>query len=231
MKYLSLLMLLVLVATGATKPQERIITLTTKNVVTFRGMVDFSSVKKAQEDLIKADAARADVRDPIYLVIDSPGGNIDVGIRFIEFANTIPNIKTICMFCASMAHAFAQAINGERLATKTNIMMAHRAKGGIQGQFNDGELESRLALYKKIVTEMEQTNADRIGVSLKEYKSKVVNEWWTSGADSKAQGVVDDIVTVKCSKELLTATETYEETSFFGESRTITLRKCPLILN
>jgi len=81
--------------------------------------------------------------------------------------------------------------------------MAHRARGSVSGQFESGELEQRLAMWKKIVRKMEQTNADRMQISLDEYKKRVKDEWWSFGQDLIKDNMVDRIVPVKCSALLV----------------------------
>lgn len=207
----------------------REVKLTKSNLVHIRGRIDFTSMQKAQQDLLKQHVKRGSKDYTIYLFIDSPGGSISAGNAFIAYAKTFRDVKTICMFCASMAHAISQALPGERLGTDGNIMMAHRAKGTVSGQFNDGEMERRLALWKRIVTRMEQTNANRIGITLKDYQKRVKDEYWTHGVDSVVQNVLDDIATVSCSDKLMTSSRTEKIRSIFGE-RIIVIPLCPLMI-
>jgi len=174
--------------------------LTTKNHVQLVGGINPYTISIAMKDLA---FRRANYSGTIYLVIDSPGGRIDSGMNFLSFAKHIPNVKTLTLEGASMAHAIAQAMPGERLATEYTIMMAHRARGSVSGQFESGELEQRLAMWKKIVRKMEQTNADRMQISLDEYKKRVKDEWWSFGQDLIKDNMVDRIVPVKCSALLV----------------------------
>ena len=57
------------------------------------------------------------------------------------------NIECIAIFAASMAHGILQACPGNRYIAPAGVSMIHRAKGGFQGQFNDGEVESRLEFW------------------------------------------------------------------------------------
>ena len=206
----------------------RDINLTIDNTVNFRGRVDFSSMQDLQAQLLEKHLNRKD-GEIIYLVINSPGGSISAGNVFINFAKNIPNVKTVCIFCASMAHHISQALPGERLGSAGAVMMAHRARGTISGQFEDGELEERLKLWRGIVRKMEKINADRIGISLAEYKKRVKDEWWSHDYEAKAEGVLDDIVNIKCSNELMkdSKTETYQ--TLFGPV-TVTIPSCPLMI-
>lgn len=203
--------------------------LNTSNLVHIRGRIDFKSMQKAQQDLLKQNTARGNLDYTIYIFLDSPGGSIAAGNAFIQYAKTFKNVKTICMFCASMAHHISQALPGDRLGTAGNVMMAHRASGQIGGQFNDGELEQRLALWKSIVTKMEKTNAKRLKIPLEEYKDKVKDEWWTHGEDSVIQNVLDEIVDVQCSDLLMNSSKKEKIFTLFGPVE-YEIPLCPLMI-
>lgn len=199
------------------------------NMVLLRNEINDSSITKVQLDLAKKVAKRGAKTYTIYLVLDSPGGSIDSGLNFIEFAKSVPNLETITIFAASMASAIVEALPGNRNALETGILMFHRAAGGVSGQFEDGELESRLAFYKKLVRNMEQTNADRMNITLETYKAKVKDEYWISGKDALKEKVIDDIVTVKCSDSLLNSS-VVESFLFMGMFQIdVKFNGCPLV--
>jgi len=205
------------------------ILLTKRNTVSLRTQVTDSSMNQLAIDLANLDALRPiPSLYPIYIVINSPGGSIFAGLNFLEFAKNYKNVHTICLFCASMAHHISQALPGKRYGTSNTIMMAHRAKGGFRGQFNDGELESQLKLVKSIVNDMEKVNASRIGISLKTYKNKVKDEYWTYGINNIKENVLDEIVNVKCSSKLVKETKTVQKRTFFGTIK-YTSSSCPLL--
>jgi ATP-dependent protease ClpP protease subunit len=199
--------LLITLTSLCANASEELVELTTKNTVSIRTEINYSSVSKAETELQDLDRQRGNKTYPIYLVLDSPGGSIDAGNNFIEFAKTFNNVKTISMFSASMASAIVQSMPGERLVLSTSEMMFHRAKAQIQGQVETGELESELAHLKSIVRHMEQINADRIGISLLDYKAKVKDEWWIFGKDNIKEGTADRLVSIKCSDLLIRTVE------------------------
>jgi ATP-dependent protease ClpP protease subunit len=207
---------------------ERTVNLTAENTVTMRGEVNENFTRRAQLKLLELDAKRNGKDYPIYLVIDSPGGSIDAGNDFIEVAKTIKNVKTITLFAASMASAIQQAIPGERLITASGVDMFHRARGGFDGQFEDGEVESRLDFAKQIVKNLERSNANRIGLSIPEYKAKVVNEWWAVGSNAVKLNMADDVVAVTCSKELFDVQETIEMQVFIFVFK-LKYSGCPMV--
>jgi ATP-dependent protease ClpP protease subunit len=193
------------------------------NTVTFRGEVSENSVLFYMQELNRLDLERGLKDYPIYLVLDSPGGSVQDGLNFIAYAKTVKNLKTITIFAASMAAVIVEQLQGERLITDTGIIMFHRAKGGVDGQFEDGELESRLNLYKKIIRSLEQVNADRMQISLATYKARIKDELWLFGQDAVLQHANDAVVQLTCTQELVEAGVVQE--SMMGS---ILFSNCPL---
>ena len=203
------------------------IVLGTANTITFRGPVDGSSITRAQLKLVELVKARGSKKYPLYLVLDSPGGSIIAGLAFEDFAKTIPNLHTITIFSASMAAGFVEALPGRRYILDTGILMFHRAKGGFEGQFEEGEVESQLKLWKEIVLKMENDSASRIGIPLSEYKAKVINEWWLFGASAVVQKAADEVVSITCTQDLIDEREIITQRMFIFVS-TSEYSGCPL---
>jgi ATP-dependent protease ClpP protease subunit len=229
MKKLLIALALLLPSFGLAQPLAPVqIGLTTANTVTFRGEVDGMSTSRVMLALIELVKVRGSSQYPIYLVLDSPGGDIETGGAFIEFVRTIPNVHTITIFGASMAAGIMQGLPGKRYVTDTGGVMFHRARGSMSGQFEDGELESRLDFFKKVVRNMEQVNASRIGITLADYKAKVINEWWIYGAEAVQQKVADAVAVIKCSPQLIEKESVEDIQSMFG-SISVAFSGCPLI--
>lgn len=221
-------LLLALMLSLPLQAQARALVLTTQNTVTYRGPVNGESATTAMLQLQAAVKARGKATYPIYLVLDSPGGSIMAGSMFIDFVRLLPNVHTVTMFSASMAAGIVEALPGKRYITKNGILMFHRARGGFEGQFNEGELESQLRLWKAIVTAMEQVNADRCSMPLSEYKDKVVNEWWMYGQEAVDQKAADEAVDLVCTQELLNSRSTLVIDGIFGSFK-LSFSGCPLI--
>jgi ATP-dependent Clp protease protease subunit len=224
---LTLLVFLFAFETHAQAPTYEKVVLNTRNAVTLRGPIDSSSVQKAQFELMHAALNRAKPSDKIYLVLDSPGGSIEDGLTLIEFAKTIPNLSTISIFAASMASAVVEALPGERLLTNNGMLMFHRAAGGFQGQFEDGEVESRLMMAKSIVRSMELVNANRMKMPLGVYKELVVRELWLYSQQAIAYRAADRIVDISCTSELIQTTEKLT-IDLFIFSVDLVFSQCPL---
>jgi ATP-dependent protease ClpP protease subunit len=202
--------------------------LTENNTINFRGVVTNESVQTAMLEVQKLNLRRGIRNYPIYIVFDSPGGSIDAGNNFINFVKMYKNIHTVGLDAASMASAIMQQLPGKRYVTSTSVLMFHRASiRGLGGQVETGELETRLALIKKMVLALENGNANRIGISLEEYKKRVVNEWYVYGLDNVEQGTADKVVNIRCSDKLIQSRSVTYEYSLFG-SRKSTYSGCPL---
>ena len=197
------------------------------NHVLLRNEVSDDSVTKLQKEVFTLIQKRGHQTYTIYLVLDSPGGSIDAGLNLIESLKPVNNIETITLFAASMASGIVEALPGKRHVLETGTYMFHRARGGVNGQFEDGELESRLNFYKKMVRKMEQDNADRMKMSLDRYKQLVINELWIFGKDSVAQGAADEVSTITCTNTLIN-TRTVETFNYYGLQFQVEFSACPL---
>ena len=103
-----------------------------------------------------------------------------------------------------MAHTILQACPGKRyVASNNGVVMIHRARGAFFGQFNDGEVESQLVLWRNIVGKMEKDNAARMKYGFKYYKARAKDEWWCSTNKCITERFADSLINLKCDVSLL----------------------------
>lgn len=203
----------------------KILILESKNTVSFRGPVTSGSMSYIMNRLQKISET-IPKNEEIYLVIDSPGGSVFDGLAFIDYAQAIPQkVNTVTLFGASMAFHIAQNLD-TRYISVTGTMMSHRARGGVDGQF-DGELESRYKMVKRVLDYMDLTVANRMKMDLKEYKEMIKPEYWVHGFDAVGEKAADEKVLVRCGKSL-SGTEVVALDTLFG-SANVEFSKCPLI--
>lgn len=147
--------------------------------------------------------------EPIYLVLNTPGGSIFAGLELIENLNMLKRpVNTITIFAASMGFQTVQQLRGTRYIVDRGTLMSHKAKGGVEGEF-PGQLDSRYRYILSVVTEMDQKDANRSKKhTLASYQALVENEYWCNPADCAAQGFVDAKAAVSCDSSL---SETHEE--------------------
>jgi ATP-dependent protease ClpP protease subunit len=224
---ISLLMLPLMAFAGNTDEVKTIV-LEESNTISLRDAVNWNSMSILQADLLKK-SIKLGPDEPIYLVLDTPGGSVSAGNMFIETLKGIPNpVHTVVIFAASMGFQITQATE-KRYILESGILMSHRATVGLQGQLN-GELESRLVFYKTMVDTMEEKVAKRVGMDFLAYKDRIVNEWWEVGYNAVTSKVADEVVIVKCSKTLLRGSIFKRLFSIFGGARKVEFSKCPLIV-
>lgn len=203
-----------------------ILELRERNTLVFDEVVTDESVAAFQQKLFSM-SARLPANEPIYMVLYTPGGSVFAGAQLIESTKAIPQeVKTLTIFAASMGFQFVQNM-GERLILPSGTLMSHRASlGGLSGELG-GELEIRLNYIKKQVEFLELRTADRMDLSLKDYRDLIRDEYWVYGFESKPEKVADKLVLARCSKEMLGV---YWKTinTLFGSIK-LKMSKCPLI--
>jgi ATP-dependent Clp protease protease subunit len=217
-----LILLSIVCSTALAKNEE--IVLTEDNSIVFNQQVSaIYSSKKTLEIMKKAKKG-----NPLFLVLDTPGGSVTAGLAFID---TIKSLKvpvhTVTIFAASMGYQFVQEL-GTRYITPSGTLMSHRgAVGGLSGQV-PGELNSRLSHIQAILSGMSSRAAARVGMDKKAYDDAIINELWISGEDAVNSKHADKLANVTCDKNLTEGTYSEVFNTMFGQV-TLVFSKCPLI--
>lgn len=199
--------------------------LESSNTVSIKGPITQSSMALAMTEL-QEKASKLDKEDDLYLFMDTGGGSIFAGLDFIDFANSLPNnIVTVTKFAASMGFQIVQNM-GKRYITPSGILMSHRATGGVEGQF-DGELESQYKMIKEQIDRMDVIASARMEISYADYKSMIINEFWSNGFRSVNNKSADEVVNVRCGDSFVGSSKSTINT-MFGPYE-VELSKCPLI--
>lgn len=204
---------------------NEILELEANNTVLIKGVIDDQSIANASQKLIQA-SHRVSKKGTIYLVLDTPGGDIVAGNQFIETAQALPQkIKTVTIFAASMGFQIVEHMD-ERLIVRSGTLMSHKARGGISGEM-PGQIQSRLNFWMQIIDRLDKEDAARVGLSLEDYRAKTANEWWMDGEQSIKEKAADGIVQVHCG-ESMSGSHKQTFNTFFGPV-TVEFSDCPMV--
>jgi len=211
------------------------------NVVVFRGEVTEETVGLAIQSLREADKVLSEQgiikenfakKQPIYLILDTPGGSVMAGLELIDFARGLGRpVHTVTMFAASMGFQIVQHLD-TRYMTHSGTLMSHRARGGVSGEFggqSESQLDSRLNFWKEKIQEMDLQTVARTGgkQTLESYTKSYVPELWLTSGKAVSGGYADKVVTVRCDKSLVGTTQ--HQAFLMGVIPvTYDLDKCPL---
>jgi len=198
-------------------------------------VLDRAFTAESVSDLI-TDARKMDAElksgYPIYLFLNTPGGEIQAGLELIEFLRGINRpVHTISLYAASMGWQLLQHL-GDRYVLQFSVLMSHKARGGFRGEFGGGlsQLDARYNLWLKRIDMMDKKTVERTKgkKTLQQYRSEYDNELWLSGQEAVDNGYADEVVTVKCSRELNGTKKSSFET-MFGIDIQVEMSECPIV--
>lgn len=151
-------------------------------------------------------------KDPIWLLIDSPGGSVIDGATLIsQMESSKAPVFTVCTrVCASMA-AMIHSYGTKRFSTDRALLMYHPAAGSASGQVNN-----MVSLLKTITRFVDKLNANvikRSKINKDEFDKLVAYELWIDSEDALEKGLIDSIVNldVPYREELLSPEPTHPE--------------------
>lgn len=136
--------------------------------------------------------------DPIYVYINSPGGDADSGfgiydlLRFVE----APIVTIVCGLCASAAVTiFLAADKGKNFSTANSRFLLHQPSTGVRGTASDMEITANE--INKTRERYNQIVADVTGKSLETLKKDADRDFWMSPQEAEKYGLVSKIITSK----------------------------------
>ncbi len=233
MKFLVSIMFVLSCLTANAEEKTPHIVLTKDNVIVMNNVFEGQSVAEATAKAKELDS-KIKSKDPLFLVISSPGGSIDAGIELIENLNSLNHkVHSITLFSASMGFQTVQGLNGKRLVVKNGTLMSHRPHGVMYGEF-PGQLDSRYGYYLKRTQRLDKRVVERTNGKFtdKSYQERIANEMWCDGQDCVDAGFADKVVTVSCDQSLSgTHASSLDQFMYMGHVIEIvgTMANCPVI--
>ncbi len=213
------------------EPKLKEITLTSDNTINFNSVFTDEAVTEAEVALKKLDSTLPSGY-PIFMALYTPGGSITAGLDLYTFIKSINRpVHTITLFAASMGFQTVQQL-GQRYITSTGILMAHKAKGGFEGEFGSGtsQVDSRYGLWLRLVEELDQQAIKRSGghYNTETFRAAVTPELWLNGKEAVKVGLADEVAIVKCDNGLMNSFVVKQAATLFGNV-TVRFSGCPLI--
>lgn len=206
------------------------ILLTEQNTVFLTGPVTDRSIAQITDDLVKVSNVGKS-NEPVYLVLNTPGGSVMAGLDLMAFMNTLRRpVHVVANYAASMGFHILQS-SKVRYVTKFGTIMSHRARGGFSGEIPQ-QVNSRLKHVIDLVTKMDEHVVSRTNGkhTLSSYSELIRDEYYAVGSNAIKDGFADSIAELKCSKELLEG-KIKRTVQVFIFTAELTFSKCPLITN
>lgn len=204
---------------------REVIMLTEDNMVTLDQAFDDNSVTQAMVEM-KRLSDKAPKGSTLYLVLNTPGGSVDAGLKLISFLKALPQkVKTLTIFAASMGFQTVQNLD-ERLILESGTLMSHRATFGVQGQ-GPGEIFSRLKYIMSMIDSLDSIAAARMNITFDAYRKMIHDEYWAYGENATRENAADRTVVARCGKGLDLTKKSRVDT-IFGRAE-VEMSKCPLM--
>jgi ATP-dependent Clp protease protease subunit len=136
--------------------------------------------------------------EPIYLLLDSPGGSVIAGAKVVNAIEASKRpVHTVCVtICASMA-AVIHSYGHKRLAANRAILMYHDASGQFQGEF--ARINSLFSAINRYVEKFDENIVKRSKMDRATFENLQIKEIWIDTEDAMAKGLVDELVFVNTS--------------------------------
>ena len=152
-------------------------------------------------DYAIAQVLALNAEDPdsdIYLLIDSPGGEINAGLALYNACQYVSNdIVTIGVgMCASMgSFLLSSGTKGKRFSFKDCEIMYHRASGGCAGNSADAKI-----LVERLLKDQDTVNsylAEFSGMTVEEIEKLTDRDNFMTSKEALEYGFIDRVITTQ----------------------------------
>jgi len=201
------------------RPSDEVIVLNENNFVVIRGNINGQSTSKIVAKL--SDNSEKD----LYVYLNTGGGSVIDGMQIVQTLLTIQktgrNIHCIGNVALSMGFVIMQFCQ-HRYVLESSILMQHQMSLGTEGQLMN--IKSYMQFIESMSESIDKRQAERMGMTLVDFKNKANHDWWMFGEDSVLNNAADKLVYIQCDVK---GTEVDFVQTCFGEVK-LTFSKCPL---
>jgi ATP-dependent protease ClpP protease subunit len=194
---------------------DKEIELNVDNSLFIRGEID---EKMATEFVFDVNKRKS--KKNMYVFLDTNGGSVDAGNQIIYEIQKY-NLSCIAHKAISMGFVILQSCN-ERYITPFGTLMQHQISYGIMDE--KAKVESYVEYIKQIGDQLTELQANKIGITKKEFERRTYNDWWLFGKNAVKENCVDDLSKIMCTSQLTNSTYIVEKGSY-----TYTYSNCPLV--
>ena len=150
-------------------------------------------------NLIVAQLLFLQMEDPekdIHLYVNSPGGSVTAGLAIYDTMQFLKcDVATYCIGQAASMGAviLAAGTKGKRYSLPNSRVMIHQPWGGAQGVASDIQIQAREIQGMK--EKLNKILAKHSGQDIARIEKDTDRDYFMSAEESKAYGIVDDVVT------------------------------------
>jgi ATP-dependent Clp protease protease subunit len=158
-----------------------------------------TAINDEMANLLIAQLLFLESEDPekdINFYINSPGGIVTAGLAIYDTMQYIkPDIATVCIGQAASMGALllAAGAKGKRYALPNCRILIHQPLGGSQGQAADIAIQAKEIL--RIRDTLNQILARHTTKDLSQIEKDTDRDFFMSGEEAKAYGIVDHVMT------------------------------------
>jgi len=126
------------------------------------------------------------------MFINSPGGSISAGNDLIQAMEASGKTFNCVVHTAiSMAFVTTQLGCTNRYVLPNATLMQHQARYGLQGQPARHQ-RSMVDMLEKLISNIEKRQADRLGMTLKQFVDLTAYDWWMDAEDAIKNKAADE---------------------------------------
>lgn len=136
-----------------------------------------------------------DAEKPVYVYIDSPGGDVDAGFAIFDMIRFIscPVVLVGMGLIASAAALILLAVEKEnRVALPNSRYLIHQPSSGMRGVATDIEIHAKEMERTKVV--LNKIIADQTGKSIEQVSADTNRDYWLNAQEAIEYGLVSRIV-------------------------------------
>ena len=139
-----------------------------------------------------------DEKSPIYMYIDSPGGDVDAGFAIfdmIRFINAPVYLIGMGLIASAATLVLLAVDKGFRIGLPNSRYLIHQPLGGMRGVATDIEIYAKD--MEKIRAKLNSLIAKQTGTSLEQVTKDTERDFWLDSDEAVKYGLISKIISKK----------------------------------